>query len=47
MAWFEEMRRYEVAAVAKSGSGLTRPDDLVLGDEYVQPEARGRPWPTS
>ena len=44
MAWFEEMRRYEAAAVAKSGSGLTRPDDLVLGDEYVQPEARGRPW---
>ena len=44
MAWFEEIRRYEAAAVgAKSGSGLTRPDDLILGDEYVQPEARGRP----
>ena len=44
MAWFEEMRRYEAAAVAKSGSGLTRPDDLVLGDEFVQPAARGRAW---
>ena len=27
MAWFEEMRRYEAAAVAKSGSGLTRLDN--------------------
>jgi site-specific DNA-cytosine methylase len=44
MAWFEEMRRYEAAAVAKSGSGLTRPDDLVLDDEFVQPAARGRAW---
>ena len=44
MVWFDVMRRYEAAAVAKAGPGLTRPDDLVLGEEYVQPAARGRPW---
>ena len=44
MAWFEEMRVYEVKGVAKKGSGLRRPDDLILDDEYVQPEARGRAW---
>ena len=42
MAWFEEMRVYELKGVAKKGSGLRRPDDLILDDEYVQPEARGR-----
>ena len=36
MAWLEEMRRYEAAVLAKSGSGLTRPGNLVLGDEYVR-----------
>ena len=44
MAWFEEMRVYEVKGVAKKGSGLRRPDDLILDDEYVQPEARGHAW---
>ena len=44
MAWFEEMRVYELKGVAKKGSGLRRPDDLILDDEYVQPEARGRAW---
>ena len=44
MAWFEEMRVYEIKGVAKKGSGLRRPDDLILDDEYVQPEARGRAW---
>ena len=29
---------------AKAGSGLTRPDDLILDGEYVQPAARGWPW---
>ena len=29
---------------ARGGSGLRRPTDLILGDEYVQPDARGRPW---
>ena len=36
MAWFAEMRCYEAAAVAKAGSGLNRPDDLILDDEYVR-----------
>ena len=44
MAWFEEMRVYELKGVAKKGSGLRRPGDLILDDEYVQPEARGRAW---
>ena len=44
MAWFEEMRVYELKGVAKKGSGLRRPDDRILDDEYVQPEARGRAW---
>ena len=44
MAWFEEMRVYELKGAAKKGSGLRRPDDLILDDEYVQPEARGRAW---
>ena len=38
------MRAYEIKGVAKKGSGLRRPDDLILDDEYVQPEARGRAW---
>ena len=44
MAWFEDMQRYEAAATVKAGFGLTRLDDLVLDDEYVQPAARGWPW---
>ena len=44
MAWFEEMRVYELKGVAKKGSGLRRPGDPILDDECVQPEARGRAW---
>ena len=44
MEWFDQMRRYEENGIAKTGSGLRQPDDLVLDDDYVQPAARGRPW---
>jgi hypothetical protein len=44
MGWFKRMRRYEENGIAKAGSGLRRPEDLVLGDDYVQPAARGRVW---
>ena len=39
MGWFERMRRYEENGIAKAGSGLRRPEDLVLGDDYVQQAA--------
>ena len=44
IGWFERMRRYEENGIAKAGSGLRRPEDLVLGDDYVQTAARGRAW---
>jgi hypothetical protein len=44
MRWFDDMRVYEANGISKGGSGLRRPDDLVLDDEYVQPAARGRAW---
>ena len=44
MGWFTEMQAYEDNGKRKGGRGLRRPTDLILGDEYVQPDARGRPW---
>ena len=44
MGWFKEMQAYEDNGKRKGGSGLRRPTDLVLGDEYIQEDARGRPW---
>ena len=44
MNWFAEMEKYETDGRARGGRGLKRPDDLILGDEFVQPKARGRPW---
>ena len=44
MGWFAEMQRYEGNGKRKDGSGLRRLDGLVLDDEFVQPDARGRPW---
>ena len=44
MRWFDDMRVYEANGISKGGSGLRRPDDLILDDEYVQPAARGRAW---
>ena len=44
MGWFNEMQEYEDNGKHKSGSGLRRPTDLILGDEYVQPDAPGRLW---
>ena len=38
------MEKYETDGRARGGRGLKRPDDLILGDEFVQPKARGRPW---
>ena len=44
MNWFAEMEKYEADGRARGGRGLKRPGDLILGDEFVQPKARGRPW---
>ena len=44
MGWFKEMQAYEDNGKRKGGRGLRRPADLILGDEYVQEDARGRPW---
>ena len=44
MSWFDDMRRYEESGKARSGSGLRRPDDVILDDSFLQPRARGRPW---
>ena len=44
MGWFKEMQAYEDNGKRKGGRGLRRPTDLILGDEYVQKDARGRPW---
>ena len=44
MDWFAEMEKYEADGRARGGRGLKRPDDLILGDEFVQPKARERPW---
>ena len=44
MGSFKEMREYEANGKRKGDSGLRRPTDLILGDEYVQEDARGRPW---
>ena len=43
MNWFAEMEKYEADGRARGGRELKRPDDLILGDEFVQPKARGRP----
>ena len=43
MNWFAEMEKYEADGRARGGRGLTWPDDLIVGDEFVQPKARGRP----
>ena len=40
MNWFAEMEKYEADGRARGGRGLQRPDDLILGDEFVQPKAR-------
>ena len=37
VGWFEEMSRYESNDRSKSGGGMRRPNDLVLGDSFVQP----------
>ena len=44
MTWFERMRLYEKNGIDKAGAGLRRPEDLILGDEFLRPKARGRPW---
>ena len=44
VGWYAEMAAYEQLGKMKGGSGLRRPDDVRLGDEFVQPAARGRPW---
>ena len=44
VGWYAEMAAHEQLGKMKGGSGLRRPDDLVLGDEFAQPAARGRPW---
>ena len=44
MDWFREMTFYESYGRERGGRGLQRPDDLILGDEFVQPNARGRAW---
>ena len=42
MNWFAEMEKYKADGRARGGRGQKRPDDLILGDEFVQPKARGR-----
>ena len=44
VGWYAEMAAHEQLGKMKGGSGLRRPDDLILGDEFAQPAARGRPW---
>ena len=44
--WFAEMEKYETDGRARGGRGLKRPGELILGDEFVQPKACGRPWYT-
>ena len=44
MSWFKEMQAYEENGKRKGGRGFRRPTDLILGDEYVQKDERGRPW---
>ena len=38
------MEKYEADSRARGGRGLKRPDDRILGDEFVQPKERGRLW---
>ena len=44
VGWYKQMAEHEASGIAKGGSGVRRPDDVVLDDEHLRPKARGRPW---